>query len=83
MDDGGKLDYNKNSKNKSIVLNTHSFTDLLVINMANDLSNKFNFITEVRSNKGKKVIVVKSESYSLFRSNIDNYILPDMVKKLP
>jgi hypothetical protein len=83
MDDGGKLDYNKNSKNKSIVLNTHSFTDLEVINMANDLSNKFNFNTEVRSNKGKKVIVVKSESYSLFRSNIDNYILPDMVKKLP
>ncbi len=26
MDDGGKLDYNKNSKNKSLVLNTQSFT---------------------------------------------------------
>jgi hypothetical protein len=25
MDDGGRLDYNKGSKNKSIVLNTHSF----------------------------------------------------------
>jgi len=25
MDDGGKLDYNKNSKNKEIVLNTQSF----------------------------------------------------------
>jgi hypothetical protein len=24
-DDGGKLDYNKNSKNKNVVLNTHSF----------------------------------------------------------
>jgi hypothetical protein len=83
MDDGGKLDYNKNSKNKSIVLNTQSFTDLEVINMANDLSDKFKFNTEVRSNKGKKVIVIKSESYSLFRSNINNYILKDMVKKLP
>lgn len=83
MDDGGKLDYNKNSKNKSIVLNTQSFTDLEVINMANDLNFKFQFNTEVRSNKGKKVIVIKSESYSLFRSNIDNYILPGMVKKLP
>ena len=31
MDDGGKLDYNKNSKNQSIVLNTQSFTDLEVI----------------------------------------------------
>jgi hypothetical protein len=30
MDDGGRLDYNKNSKNYSIVLNTHSFTDLEV-----------------------------------------------------
>ena len=30
MDDGGKLDYNKNSKNRSVVLNTHSFTDLEV-----------------------------------------------------
>jgi hypothetical protein len=53
MDDGGKLDYNKNSKFKSIVLNTQSFTDLEVNNMANDLSNKFQFNTEVRSNKGK------------------------------
>jgi len=26
MDDGGKLDYNINSKNMSVVLNTHSFT---------------------------------------------------------
>jgi len=77
------LDYNKNSKNKSIVLNTHSFTDLEVINLANELSDKFKFNTEVRSNKGKKVIVIKSESYSLFRSNIDNYIIPEMVKKLP
>jgi hypothetical protein len=30
MDDGGKLDYNKNSINKSIGLNTQSFTDLEV-----------------------------------------------------
>jgi hypothetical protein len=29
-DDGGRLDYNKNSKNKSIVLNTQSFTDIEV-----------------------------------------------------
>ena len=51
--------------------------------MAEELAQKFNFITEVRSNKGKKIIVIKSESYSLFRSNIDNYILPEMAKKLP
>jgi hypothetical protein len=26
MDDGGKLDYNKYSKNQGLVLNTHCFT---------------------------------------------------------
>jgi hypothetical protein len=35
MDDGGKLDYNKNSKNTSIVLNTQSFTDLEVSKLGN------------------------------------------------
>lgn len=54
MDDGGKLDYNKNSQNKSIVLNTQGFTNLEVLNMSNELSLKFNFNCEVRSNKGKK-----------------------------
>lgn len=83
MDDGGKLDYNKNSKNKSIVLNTQSFTDLEVFIMANELSEKFKIQTEVRSNKGKKIIVIKSESYSLFRNKIDNHIIPEMVRKLP
>jgi hypothetical protein len=93
MDDGGKLDYNKKSKNKSIVLNTQSFTDLEIFNMAKELSEKFKFNTEVRflndineineSNKGKKIIVIKSESYSLFRSKIDNHIIPEMVRKLP
>lgn len=54
MDDGGKLDYNKNSKNKSVVLNTQSFLDIEVIKMSKELSNKFNLNCEVRSNKGKK-----------------------------
>nr|BBG67072.1 hypothetical protein [Stropharia rugosoannulata] len=45
MDDGGKLDYNKNSKNKSIVLNTQSFTDLEVTNLAEELHEKFKFKT--------------------------------------
>jgi hypothetical protein len=35
MDDGGKLDYNKNTNNKSIVLNTHNFTVEEVNIMAN------------------------------------------------
>lgn len=41
FDDGGKLDYNKNSKNKSVVLNTHSFTTEEVEIMAKQLQEKF------------------------------------------
>ena len=83
MDDGGKLDYNKNSKNKSIVLNTHSFTELEVNKMAKELSLKFNFNVHVRSNKGKNILVINNESYPLFRETIDPYIIPEMLKKLP
>jgi hypothetical protein len=83
MDDGGKLDYNKNSKNKSVVLNTHSFSDLEVEDMANDLSNKFNFSCDIRSNKGKKIIIINSISYPIFIDLIDPYIIPEMRNKLP
>lgn len=83
MDDGGKLDYNRNSKNKSIVLNTHSFTKIEVENMIKDLINKFNFDCEIRSNKGKFIIVIKHSSYSLFREIVDPFILSNMAYKLP
>lgn len=82
-DDGGRLDYNKNSKNNSIVLNTHSFTDLEVENLTNELAEKFNLICETRYNKNKKIIVIKSESYSLFKSLILPYLIPEMYYKLP
>jgi hypothetical protein len=58
MDDGGKLDYNYKSKNKCIVLNTQSFTTKEVNIMAKELDDKFKLECEVRSNKGKKVIVL-------------------------
>jgi LAGLIDADG DNA endonuclease family len=83
MDDGGKLDYNKNSSNKSIVLNTQSFTDLEVEKMGAELSEKFNLKCELRSNKGKKIIVINSVSYSIFRSLVDPYLLHEMKYKLP
>lgn len=83
MDDGGKLDYNKNSKNKSVVLNTQSFEAKEVEAMAQQLSDKFNLYCLVRSNKGKKIIVIKSNSYLTFLSLIDFYILPEMRYKLP
>lgn len=63
------MDYNKNSKNKSVVLNTQSFKDEEVSSMAQQLGDKFNLNVEVRSNKGKKVIVIKDDSYNSFVFN--------------
>ena len=83
MDDGGKLDYNKNSSNRGVVLNTQSFEAKEVKAMLKELSEKFNLDCEIRSNKGKKIIVIKSSSYSTFLSLIDPYILPEMRYKLP
>lgn len=83
MDDGGKLDYNKNSKNKSVVLNTQGFSDLEVTKLANELIIKFDFNCEIRSNKGRKIIVINSVSYPLFRELVDPYIIPEMTYKLP
>ena len=83
MDDGGKLDYNKNSKNKSIVLNTHSFTNEEVKILSHELAKKFGFLTEVRSNKNKKIIVINEVSYNKLRDLIDPYLVPSMLYKLP
>ena len=83
MDDGGKLDYNKNTKNKSVVLNTHSFTNLEVESMSEQLSSKFNLLCEVRSNKDKKIIVIKDLSYQAFYNLIDLYLIQEMRYKLP
>lgn len=83
MDDGGKLDYNKNSKNKSIVLNTQSFTEKEVERLSLELKTKFNFEIEIRANKGKKVIVIKNDSYLLFSELVNPYIIPEMRYKLP
>lgn len=83
MDDGGKLDYNKNSKNYSVVLNTQSFTNLEVELMSEQLSSKFNLLCEVRSNKNKKIIVIKNSSYQAFYNLIDPYLVNEMRYKLP
>jgi len=82
MDDGGKLDYNKKSKNEGLVLNTQSFTEEEVKRMSIELSNKFNLSTTVRLNKNKNVIVIKSESYKIFKDLINPYIIPSMRYKL-
>lgn len=83
MDDGGKLDYNAKSKNKSIVLNTQSFDLTEVESMSKELMSKFNLICETRLNKNQKIIVIKNESYSDFIKLVYPYIIPEMRYKLP
>lgn len=51
--------------------------------MSQQLIEQFHLDCEVRSNKAKKVIVIKSVSYSTFLSLIEPYILPEMKYKLP
>jgi len=81
MDDGGKLDYNPKSKNRSIVLNTQSFSSEEVVRMCEQLEKKFCLGCEVRSNKGRKVIVLKN--YDQFILLCGKYIIPEMRFKLP
>ena len=83
MDDGGLLDYNKNSKNQSLVLNTHGFTFEEVNNMAVELNSKFNLETYLKLNKRRYIIVIKSESFSKFLDLTYSYIIPSMRYKLP
>jgi hypothetical protein len=83
MDDGGKLDYNKNSKNKDLVLNTQSFSISEVEDMALELNKKFELNTQVRNNKGKKIIVIKENSYDNFIELTNKYIIESMKYKLP
>ena len=62
---------------------TQSFTDSEVICMQRELSEKFDLKCEVRSNKGKKIIVVKSSSFTKFLELVDPFIIPEMRYKLP
>ena len=83
MDDGGKLDYNKGSKNKSLVLNTHSFTDMEVTKLSLELNAKFKLDCSNRHNKGKQIIVINSHSFDLFYKLVEPFILEEMKYKLP
>jgi len=83
MDDGGKLDYNKMTKNKGLIFNTHSFREEEVESMSIELSAKFNLKTNVRLNKNKHVIAISSDSYNEFVNLTNSYIISSMRYKLP
>jgi hypothetical protein len=82
MDDGGKLDYNKNTTNKSLVLNTHSFAHYEVIIACSELNTKFNLNCSIKQNKRKSIIVISSESFNTFFNLVDPFIIYSMRYKL-
>ncbi len=43
--------------------------------MSAELTEKFNFECEIRSNKGKKVIVISNNSFPLFYKLVNPYII--------
>jgi hypothetical protein len=51
--------------------------------MLQELTEKFKLNCEIRSNKGKKIIVINSVSYFIFRNLVDPYLIHEMIYKLP
>ena len=51
--------------------------------MCDQISNKFDLLCEVRSNKNKKIIVIKDTSYPRFYQLINPYLLEEIKYKLP
>lgn len=51
--------------------------------MSIELSEKFGLECETRFNKGKKIIVIKHNSFTTFYNLINPYMLEEMKYKLP
>nr|NP_038225.1 endonuclease homologue protein [Wickerhamomyces canadensis]Q34807.2 RecName: Full=Probable intron-encoded endonuclease 1 [Wickerhamomyces canadensis]6X1J_A Chain A, Probable intron-encoded endonuclease 1 [Wickerhamomyces canadensis]BAA06580.2 endonuclease homologue protein [Wickerhamomyces canadensis] len=82
MDDGGKWDYNKKTKNKSLVLHTQGFKKEEVEILINDLNIKFNLNCSIKFNKNKPIIYIPNKDYELFYNLVNPYIIPEMKYKL-
>lgn len=78
----GILDYNKKSKIEDLVLNTQSFREKEIKIMSIELGNKFNLSKDVRLNKNKNVIVIKSKNYRIVKDLTSLYIISSMRYKL-
>lgn len=83
IDDGGKWDYNKNSNNKSIILNTQSFSIKEVQYLIDGLNTKFNLNSSMKFNKNKPIIFIPSNNYKHYYNLIIPYIIPEIKYKLP
>jgi len=82
-DDGGKLDYTYQSKNKGIVFNTQGFTEENVNQICLELSSKFNLNCSVKHNKNKPIITISSNSGEILIDLMDPYLIPSIKSKLP
>jgi len=78
----GILDYNKKSKIEDLVLNTQSFREKEIKIMSIELGNKFNLSKDVRLNKNKNLIVIKSQNYRIVKDLTSLYIISSMIYKL-
>ena len=75
MDDGGKWDYNKGSKNRSVVLHTQGFSIEDVTQMVVELNTKFDLQAYRHFNRDKPIIIIPSKSFDLFYNLVSPFIL--------
>lgn len=79
MDDGSI----KSNHHKTILLNTHSFSDTDLKRLQNVLEQEFGIKTAIRIQKDGKQIYLLSETVEMFLKLIEPYIIPTMRYKLP
>jgi hypothetical protein len=82
MDDGSKADHTKN-QGKGIHLHTQGFTEKEVESLCVGLRYKFNFKCWVGKNKNKPIIVISGESYENLKAQVEPFLVPSMMRKLP
>lgn len=82
MDDGGKLDYSKNS-GKGIVFNTQQFSVLEVTLISEELNQKFSLNSWVGTNKSKPIIKISGKEFEKMVELMKPYLIPSMWYKLP
>lgn len=79
MDDGSI----KSNQHKTVLLNTHSFSDQDLKRLQKALKDCYGIETKLRKQKDGKQIYLLSETIDIFLNLIEPYIIPSMKYKLP
>ena len=82
MDDGGKMDYGKNS-GKGIVFNTHGFEEREVELLSSGLRVKYDLDCWVKRNKNKPIVAISGRDYERVLALIENLVIPSLRDKFP